>query len=123
LDKRYKLGGGIFYLVPEELPVLVAGQDLVERIAERRRRRALALSLEVPPVIFSDDLEAIGRPITMADVDTLQGIPLSVGVAEGRALVLEKPGGLPASTEPYILVCPSTDPAWVPLFVHARGLI
>jgi phosphoenolpyruvate synthase/pyruvate phosphate dikinase len=25
--------------------------------------------------------------------------------------------------EPYILVCPSTDPAWVPLFVHARGLV
>ena len=25
--------------------------------------------------------------------------------------------------EPYILVCPSTDPAWVPLFVQARGLV
>jgi pyruvate,water dikinase len=25
--------------------------------------------------------------------------------------------------EPYILVCPSTDPAWVPLFVHARGVV
>src|SRR5262249_12639004 len=24
---------------------------------------------------------------------------------------------------PYILVCPTTDPAWVPLFVHARGLV
>ena len=23
----------------------------------------------------------------------------------------------------YILVCPSTDPAWVPLFVNARGLV
>ena len=24
---------------------------------------------------------------------------------------------------PYILVCPSTDPAWVPLFVQAKGLV
>ena len=29
----------------------------------------------------------------------------------------------PETTEPYILVCPSTDPAWVPLFVNARGLV
>ena len=25
--------------------------------------------------------------------------------------------------EPYILVCPSTDPAWVPLFIRASGLV
>ena len=25
--------------------------------------------------------------------------------------------------DPYILVCPSTDPAWVPLFVGAKGLV
>jgi pyruvate,water dikinase len=44
-------------------------------------------------------------------------------VAEAPALVLDQPhtGALPA--EDYILVCPSTDPAWVPLFVHARGLV
>ena len=23
----------------------------------------------------------------------------------------------------YVLVCPSTDPGWTPLFVHARGVI
>jgi rifampicin phosphotransferase len=36
--------------------------------------------------------------------------------------VPEKPtADLPA--QPYILVCPSTDPAWVPLFVQAKGLV
>jgi pyruvate,water dikinase len=52
-------------------------------------------------------------------------VPLSAGVAEGPALVLEHPHvsePTPAAEE-YILVCPSTDPAWVPLFVRARGLI
>ena len=49
-------------------------------------------------------------------------MPLSAGVAEGLALVLEAPSSdIPG--EPYILVCPSTDPAWVPLFVHAKGLV
>jgi phosphohistidine swiveling domain-containing protein len=123
LDKRHRLQGGIFYLTPEELPALAAGQDLTKVIAERRRRRTIALSLELPPVIFSDDLEAIGRPQTVEGADSLQGIPLSAGVVEAPALVLEGPcmNDLPA--EPYILVCPSTDPAWVPLFVQARGLV
>jgi pyruvate,water dikinase len=140
LDRRYELDGGIFFLLPEELPRLVAGEDLSQLIIERRRRRDLLLSLEVPQVLFSDDLEAIGRPPQplTSPLSTggegpgvrgtersnyLQGVPLSTGVAEGPALVLTDPTVAPETTEPYILVCPSTDPAWVPLFVNARGLV
>src|SRR5262249_49057706 len=50
-------------------------------------------------------------------------VPLSPGVAQGPALVLHEPVHGPHPTQPYILVCPSTNPAWVPLFVHACGLI
>ena len=128
LDRRYHLEGGIFFLTPEELPRLVHQQpptvepELASLIVERRRRRDLALSLTVPQVLFSDDLEAIGRAVDLAAVEVLQGVPLSAGVAEGNALVLEQPTAhLPA--EPFILVCPSTDPAWVPLFVLAKGVV
>ncbi len=123
LDRRHHLDGGIFFLTPEELPRLAKGEDLSRRIEERRRRRQVALSLEVPQVLFSDDLEVIGRPAAVADGDALRGVPLSAGVAEAPALVLEQPGGAALPPEPYILVCPSTDPAWVPLFVHAKGLV
>src|SRR5207253_3340557 len=41
----------------------------------------------------------------------------------GPALVLQEPGAIDAPAEPYILVCPSTDPAWVPLFVNAKALV
>ncbi|HZT83718.1 MAG TPA: PEP/pyruvate-binding domain-containing protein, partial [Gemmataceae bacterium] len=123
LDRRHHLDGGIFFLTPEELPRLEKGEDLSGLIGERRRRREIALSLEVPQVLFSDDLEAIGRALDTAGADTLQGVPLSAGVAEGPALVLAAPGEQPADGEPYILVCPSTDPAWVPLFVRAKGLV
>ena len=92
-------------------------------IVERRRRRAVALSLELPPVIFSDDLEAIGRSQPVEGTDRLQGVPLSAGVAEAPALVLDQPRTENLPAEPYILVCPSTDPAWVPLFAQARGLV
>ncbi|HKI33419.1 MAG TPA: PEP/pyruvate-binding domain-containing protein [Gemmataceae bacterium] len=123
LDRRHHLNGGIFFLTPEELPRLTKGEDLSKMIEERRRRRQMALSLEVPQVLFSDDLEAIGRAATEAGGDALQGVPLSAGVAEAPALVLEHPDGAAIPSEPYILVCPSTDPAWVPLFVGAKGLV
>jgi pyruvate,water dikinase len=140
LDRRHHLDGGIFFLLPEELPKLIAGEDLSQLIAERRRRRDLLLSLDVPQVLFSDDLETIGRPQERTlnspqikgngheaeikeGADILLGVPLSAGVAEGPALVLTDPTATHEMTEPYILVCPSTDPAWVPLFLNARGLV
>jgi pyruvate,water dikinase len=123
LDRRWNLEGGIFYLLPEELPRLAAGEDFSQRMSDRRRRRAVALSLDVPPVLFSDDLEAIGRPEVGTRTDTWQGVALSTGRVEGPALVLHEPGPGHRPTEPYILVCPSSDPAWVPLFLGACGLV
>lgn len=123
LDTRHNLNGGIFDLVPDELPALIAGTDLHPVISARRTRRQVERTLEVPPVLFSDDLDAIGRPIPPPDgAAALQGIPLSAGTAEGTALVLTEPTDAP-DEEGYVLVCPSTDPAWVPLFAKARALV
>ena len=79
-------------------------------------------------MLFSDDLEAIGPAgRSSPGAEEMHGAPLSAGVAEGPALVLEPTAAArwerPAPAEPYILVCPSTDPAWVPLFVRAKGLV
>ena len=122
LDTRFKLNGGIFSLMRDELPQLIDGKDFAALIAARKRARQLALSLEVPALLFSDDLDAIGRAAPAPDGATiLTGVALSAGVAEGSALVLTEPTDPP--DEPFVLVCPSTDPAWVPLFAKARALI
>jgi rifampicin phosphotransferase len=125
LDRRFGLHGGIFFLSQEELPRLLAGESFADLIAQRRKRRSLALSMEVPPVLFSDDLEAIGRPVPIPEgADVLKGVALSAGYAEGPALVLTDPSQEPGTTpDGFILVCPSTDPSWVPLFTRARGLV
>ena len=123
LDRRFGLSGGIFFLAPFDLPDLIKGKDLSAKIAAARKRRQTELSLEVPPVLFSDNLEAIGRPLPVPEgADSLEGVALSAGVAEGPALVLTEPTAAPPAGG-YILVCPSTDPAWVPLFVSAKGLV
>ena len=124
LDRRFGLHGGIFFLAPGDLGDLLAGKDLSGLIATRRRRRATELSFEVPPVLFSDDLDAIGRPPPEPEGgDRLEGVALSAGVCEGPALVMTQPSAVPPGEGGYILVCPTTDPAWVPLFTRARGLV
>ncbi|MCI0704422.1 MAG: hypothetical protein L0241_25480 [Planctomycetia bacterium] len=123
LDRRFALNGGIWFLTPADLPDLLAGKDLSAKIAAARKKRQTELSLEVPPVLFSDDLEAIGCPLPEpTGGEELVGVPLSAGVAEGPALVLTEPAA-PPEEGGYVLVCPSTDPAWVPLFVKAKALV
>lgn len=124
LDRRFRLNGGIFFLEPDELTHLIAGERFEHVIAERRERRQIALSLNVPRVLFSDDLDAIGRPVGAEEDTSFQGTSVSPGVAEGPALVLRSPSEAPPDVVPgFILVCPSTDPGWTPLFLKAAGLV
>jgi len=123
LDHRYALEGGIFYLEPDELERLIGGDDFGNIIATRRTQRELMLQIEMPDVIFSDALEQIGAPMSIAAAETYTGIGVSAGVATGKARVLLTPSDVNPSDRDYILVCPSTDPAWTPLFLHAAGLV
>ena len=123
LDNRYELEGGIFYLEPDELERLIGGDDFGNIIATRRTQRELMLQIEMPDVIFSDALEEIGAPVSIDAAETYTGIGVSAGVATGKARVLLTPSDVNPSDRDYILVCPSTDPAWTPLFLHAAGLV
>lgn len=124
LDRRFLSDGRIFYLLPSELPELIAGKKFDSLIKQRSDHRRMELTLEVPAVLFSDDLEAVGRPAPLPeDAAEFVGTPLSAGVAEGPALVLTEPTGSPEIADGFVLVCPSTDPAWVPLFPRATALV
>ncbi len=123
LDNRYELDSGVFYLMPDELEQLIGGDDFTDIIATRKIERELMLQIEVPDVIFSDALEDMGKPMSTDAAETYAGVGVSAGVATGKARVLLTPTDLQPSDRDYILVCPSTDPAWTPLFLHAAGLV
>lgn len=123
LDRRYQLDGGIFYLVPNELQQLINGEVFNDVITTRKMKRERVLQIEVSDVIFSDSLDQIGTSMSIDAVDTLTGVGVSAGVATGEARVLLTPADAHPSDRNYILVCPSTDPAWTPLFFHAAGLV
>lgn len=123
LDSRYQLKGGIFYLVQDELSQLINGEDFGDVISERKTQRELLLQISLSDVIFSDSLDIIGTSLSSEVSDTYTGVGVSAGVAKGKALVLLNPSNLRPDVRDYILVCPSTDPAWTPLFLHASGLV
>jgi pyruvate,water dikinase len=111
----------IFFLTLPEARRAVSGEDLRDVVASRRqtferergRRR-------IPRLLLSD-----GTDVEAALVPTgggLRGSPASPGVVTGIARVIRSPQG--ARLEPgEVLVAPSTDPGWTPLFLTAGALV
>ncbi|MEU9836649.1 PEP/pyruvate-binding domain-containing protein [Streptosporangium sp. NPDC048047] len=93
-------------------------------VAERRQEAARELlRRHLPRVLLSDgtEPEAVRQPGAPAD-GSLTGTPASAGTVTGVARVVLDPVG--AHLAPgEILVCPSTDPGWTPLFLTAGGLV
>lgn len=77
----------------------------------------------VPGALLSDgtDLEALAPTVPIED-GVLTGMAGAAGRATGRARVIRDPAG--AHVEPgEILVAPTTDPGWTPLFLTTAGLV
>jgi pyruvate,water dikinase len=53
----------------------------------------------------------------------LRGFGVSPGVATGPASLIRSPAEFDQMQPDSILVCPTTTPAWTPLFAQARGLV
>jgi rifampicin phosphotransferase len=99
-------------------PALRAGIGAARAEYEREQRRR-----RVPRVLLSDgtEPESVQRAADAAD-GALRGTPASVGVVTGPARVVLDP--VAARLEPgEILVAPSTDPGWTPLFLTAGGVV
>ncbi|MCY1234008.1 Prodigiosin synthesizing transferase PigC [compost metagenome] len=122
--------GDVFFLDFEELRVALRGADLKEVVAVRRRMYDVELRRRrVPRLLLSDgtDVEAAMMAAAAAlpqaaAADRLTGTPASAGTATGKVRVVMDPVG--AHVEPgEILVAPSTDPGWTPLFLTAGALV
>ena len=77
----------------------------------------------IPRLLMSDGYEPVEGPApASANRGILTGAPASAGTVEGSARIILDPIG--AQLEPgEILVAPSTDPGWTPLFLTAGGLV
>lgn len=124
--KRIDSPDDVFFLSLEELRDLLRGSS----VPEVSQRRTVYLSESrrryVPSLLLSDgsDVEALealthDRDATGAD---LSGTPASSGTVTAVVRVLFDPVGAELNSN-EILVAPTTDPGWTPLFLTARGVI
>jgi phosphohistidine swiveling domain-containing protein len=113
----------IFLLTVDEV---AAGPDSRwSELVEQRR----ALQIEYRSQTLPDAWVGVPEPISVADSipaslgtgRTLHGIGVNGGVVVGRARLVVDPGGDFDAGE--ILVCATTDPSWVALFVAAEAVV
>jgi phosphohistidine swiveling domain-containing protein len=122
---RLEQAGDIFFVtLPEVRTALVTGADLRPVVRERQAGYGQELNRRrVPRILLSDGTEPTAEETLDAATDgALRGAPASAGTVSAKARVILDPTG--ARLAPgEILVAPSTDPGWTPLFLTAGGLV
>ncbi len=127
--------GDVFFLDFNDARHGLDGKDFHDLVAQRREAYELELKRRhVPRVLLSDGTEpealpgflrgGTGAPASGGALPDgmLLGTPASAGTVTAVARVIMDPVG--AHLEPgEILVAPSTDPGWTPLFLTAGGLV
>ncbi len=116
--------GDIMFLTMDEARSAASGRDLRDTVAARRIVHERELRRPTVPVALFSDGTDVETLLTMTSVHdgALKGSVPSSGTVTGRARVIRDPAG--AHIEPgEILVAPTTDPGWTPLFLTAAGLV
>ena len=124
LARRWDLGNDVFFLHLDELHQFESrSAQLLSEIAHRKIRWKSMQRLELPDVIDSDHLSHLGMPQVFENATEWIGEPVSGGASTGTARIVFNPREVEQLGTDYVLVCPSTDPGWTPLFINARALI
>jgi rifampicin phosphotransferase len=114
----------VFFLDASDVRRALGGEVLRDLVAKRHEAYEIELRRRhIPRLLLSDgtEVESLGG-VAHAGDGKMSGSPASPGMVTGPARVVLDPVG--AHLEPgEILVAPSTDPGWTPLFLTAGGLV
>jgi len=98
------------------------GRGLAVLVSERIDRRKEMEVLSPPDLIIGDVPEYVETPAANTG-DALTGIGVAAGRASGSARLINHPQEGEKLKNGDILVAPSTDPAWTPLFLKASAIV
>jgi rifampicin phosphotransferase len=113
----------VWFLRRDELFAALDDHSLDVDIPARRAEFKRHVSMNAPPVLTSEG-EAPTAPVEREDVPdgTLVGTGVSSGIVEGTARVIHDPSEETIEKD-EILIAPSSDPGWTPLFLNAAGMV
>ncbi len=103
------------------------GEGARELVGDRLQQRERWLTETAPDLITEEPdgrmAAAAPAPASTALSGVWSGIPVSPGRAAGIARIVNHPGDAAHLRQGDILVAPSTDPGWTPLFLRASGIV
>ena len=113
----------VWFLRRDELLMALAGEPIEVDITARRAEFERHASMSAPPVVTSEG-EVPSSQVKQADLPerALVGTGVSGGVVEGVAHVVSDPTK-ETIEKGEILVAPSSDPGWTPLFLNTAGMV
>lgn len=124
----------IYYLRVEEIKAALDGSSagLAETVRTRRELRAARCRLHPPPMVpaharfkfgFIDMSAFETQKRNLPSQSELQGFAVSPGTFTGEVSLIMSPAEFKLMKPGTILVCPTTSPAWTPLFSQAEALV
>jgi phosphohistidine swiveling domain-containing protein len=123
----------IFMLVDEEVDAfLTEPASMSETLRDRDRTFHHLQTLEPPYIVKLEDgvppistwsVRGAGGGVEAVAGESLQGAMGSPGVVAGIARVILDPSDAGAIGPGDIMIAPTTDPSWVPLFLSAEGVV
>lgn len=113
----------VWFLRKDELFAALDGDSIDVDLTARREEFESDKTMDAPPLLTSEGEAPIGQ-INRKDIsdDTLVGTGVSSGVVEGTARVIHDPSE-ETIEKGEILIAPSSDPGWTPLFLNAAGMV
>jgi pyruvate,water dikinase len=119
-DDVLKDPNDIFFLKIGEVREIIDGKKDMDLMAKVKKRRAdfdRFMTIEPPALITKDG----GKDWTAKAV--LKGIGGSPGIASGKVRIISDINEFGKFKEGEILVAPTTNPSWTPLFMMAKAVI
>ena len=98
------------------------GDGLKALVEFRKLSHQKKVTLPAPDVIYGDK-PVFSEPAGQGSGDWLQGVAAATGRASGIARLIAHPSEENRLQSGEILVAPSTDPAWTPLFLKAAAVV
>lgn len=117
----------IFFLFLDELQAVVqkklSSEQIKRIIVDRKTNYRVKKRIPVPSVIFRDSLQFIGEEQKPETAEVLFGTGISKGRISGIARVVMNPSQINTLNHGEILVAPTTDPGWTPLFFIVSAMV
>ncbi|KUO77561.1 MAG: pyruvate, phosphate dikinase [Desulfosporosinus sp. BRH_c37] len=98
------------------------GNGLKSLVTERKVIKEKLESLD-PPDLIIDDVASFAKPAQVVSGNVLTGLGVAAGKASGIAKLIYHPNEWSKLEAGNIMVAPSTDPGWTPLFLKVSGIV